>query len=144
MDCSMPGSSVVHFLPEFAQIHVHWGGDAIQPSYHLPPPSPFTFYLSQHQGLFQWVGSLHGGQSIGASTSASVLLMNIQGSFPLGLTGHIHTLLYIKEITRGICLAIQWLRRLHASNSGGTGSTSGWGTKIPHAVGCFQKKKIGK
>ena len=28
MDCSMPGSSVVHYLPEFAQIHVHWVGDA--------------------------------------------------------------------------------------------------------------------
>ena len=28
-DCGMPGSSVLHFLPEFAQIHVHWVGDAI-------------------------------------------------------------------------------------------------------------------
>ena len=44
----------------------------------------FAFSLSQHQGLFQWVDSASGGQSIGAS--ATVLLMNIQGSFPLGLT----------------------------------------------------------
>ena len=29
MDCSMPGSSVLHYLPKFAQIHVHWTGDAI-------------------------------------------------------------------------------------------------------------------
>ena len=29
VDCSVPGSSVLHYLPEFAQIHVHWGGDAI-------------------------------------------------------------------------------------------------------------------
>ena len=46
----------------------------------LPPSSPFTFSLSQHQGLFQWVGSSHqvGGQSIGASASALVLPMKIQ------------------------------------------------------------------
>ena len=43
-------------LPEFAQIHVHWVHDAIQPSHPLSPPSP-AFYLSQHQGLLQWVGS---------------------------------------------------------------------------------------
>ena len=58
-DCSTPGSSVLYYLPEFAQIHVHWAGDAIQPSHPLPPPSPFAFNLSQHQGLFQWVTFLH-------------------------------------------------------------------------------------
>ena len=45
--------------PELAQTHVHWVGDAIQPSHPLPPLSPPAFYLSQHQGLFQWVDSLH-------------------------------------------------------------------------------------
>ena len=59
MDCSMPGSSVLHCLPEFAQIHVHWVSDAIQQSHPLLPSSPFAFNLSQHQGLFQWVSSLH-------------------------------------------------------------------------------------
>ena len=49
-------------------------------------PSPPTFSISQHQGLFQWVFT-SGGPSIGASVSASVLPMNIQGWFPLGLTG---------------------------------------------------------
>ena len=29
MDSSMPGSSILHYLPEFAQIYVHWVGDAI-------------------------------------------------------------------------------------------------------------------
>ena len=56
---SMPGFPVLHCLPEFAQIHVHWVSDAIQPSHPLPPSSPPAFNLSQHQGLFQWVGSLH-------------------------------------------------------------------------------------
>ena len=59
MDCSTPGSSVLHHVPELAQMHVHWVGDAIQPSHPLSPPSPFAFNLSQHQGLFQWVSSSH-------------------------------------------------------------------------------------
>ena len=57
MDCSMPGFPVLHHLPELAQTHVHWVGDAIQPSHPLSSPSPPAFYLSQH--LFQWVGSPH-------------------------------------------------------------------------------------
>ena len=53
MDCSMPGFSVLHYLEKFAQTHVHWVSDAIQASHPLsPPPSPFAFNLSQHQGLF--------------------------------------------------------------------------------------------
>ena len=59
MDCSMPGFPVHYQLPELAQTHVHWVGDAIQPSHPLSPPSPPAFNLSQHQGLFQWVSSLH-------------------------------------------------------------------------------------
>ena len=53
MNCSMPGFPVLHYLPELAQTHVHWVGDAIQPSHPLSPPSPPAFNLSQHQGLFQ-------------------------------------------------------------------------------------------
>ena len=52
MDCRMPGLPVRHQLPEFTQTHVHWVGDAIQPSHLLPFPSPPAFSLSQHQGLF--------------------------------------------------------------------------------------------
>ena len=57
--CRMPGLPVLHYLPEFAQTHVHWVGDAIQPSHPLSSPSPSNLNLSQHQGLFQWVSSLH-------------------------------------------------------------------------------------
>ena len=53
----MPGFPVLHYLLEFAQTHVHWIRDSIQPSPPLSPPSPPALNLSQHQGLFQWVGS---------------------------------------------------------------------------------------
>ena len=59
MDCSTLGFPVLHFLLGFAQTHVHWASDAIQPSYPLLSPSPPAFNLSQHQGRFQWVGSWH-------------------------------------------------------------------------------------
>ena len=59
MDCSTPGFPVHHQLLEFTQTHVHWVGDAIQPSHPLSSPSPPAFHLSQPQGLFQWVSSSH-------------------------------------------------------------------------------------
>ena len=59
MDCSTPGLPVHHQLPESLQTHVHWVSDAIQPSHPLSSPSPPAFDLSQHQGLFQWIGSLY-------------------------------------------------------------------------------------
>ena len=59
IDCSIPGLPVNQQLPELTQSHVHWVGDAIQPSHPLSSPSPPAFNLSQHQGLFQWVSSLH-------------------------------------------------------------------------------------
>ena len=59
MVCSTPGLPVHHQLLELAQTHVHQVGDAISPSRPLSPPSPPAFNLSQHQGLFQWVNSLH-------------------------------------------------------------------------------------
>ena len=55
MNHSRPGLPVHHQLPEFTQTHVHWAGDAIQPSHPLSSPSPPALNLSQHQGLFQWV-----------------------------------------------------------------------------------------
>ena len=89
-DCNTPGFPVHHQLPEFTQTHVHWVGDAIQPSHPLSSPSPPTFNLSQHQGLFQWVSSSHQvAKVLGVSASASVLPMNIQDWFPLGWTGWI-------------------------------------------------------
>ena len=59
MDCSTPGLPVHHQLPELAQTHPHPVSDAIQSSNPLLSPSPPTFSLSQHQGLFQWVSSSH-------------------------------------------------------------------------------------
>ena len=50
LDGKLPGFPVLHYLPEFAQTHVHWVGDAIQPSHPLPPPPP-ALSLSQHQNL---------------------------------------------------------------------------------------------
>ena len=55
MDCSMPGFPVLHSLPEFTLTHVHWLGDAIQPSHPLLSSSPPAFNLSQNQGLFKWI-----------------------------------------------------------------------------------------
>ena len=91
MDCSMPGFPVPHHLPEFAQVHVYWIGDAIQTisssvaaffSYPQSFPASGSFPMS-------WLFALD-GQSIGAS--ASVLPMDIQGWFPLPLTGFLSLL----------------------------------------------------
>ena len=87
MNCSTPGSPVLHYLPEFAQTHVHWVSNIIQPSHPLSAPSPLAFNLPQHQGLFRWVSSLHQvAKVLELQLSALVLPMNIQDGFPLGLT----------------------------------------------------------
>ena len=87
MDCSTPGSSLLHYLEELAQTQACQIAVAIQPSRPLLPPSPPTLNLSRHQGLFQWAGSLHQvTRGIGASASPSVLPMNGQGWFPFRLT----------------------------------------------------------
>ena len=59
MDCSMPVFPVLHYLPEFAQTHVHCVDDAIQSSHPLSSPFPPALSLSQHQDLFQRVNSSH-------------------------------------------------------------------------------------
>ena len=79
-DCSTPGFLVLYCLLEFAQTHVHWFNDTIQPSHSLLSLNPPALNLSQHQGLFQWVDSSH------QVASASVLPIHIEGWFPLGLT----------------------------------------------------------
>ena len=90
MDHSVPGLPVHHQVPEFIQTHVHWVGDAIQPSHPLSSPSPPALNLSRHQVLFKWVSPSHQvAKEIGTSTSASVLSVNIQDWFPLGWTGWI-------------------------------------------------------
>ena len=87
---SVMSDFVHHQLPEFAQTHVHWVGDAIQPAHPLSSPSPPALNLSQHQGLFKWVSSSHqGAKVLGVTASTSVLPMNTQDWSPLGWTGWI-------------------------------------------------------
>ena len=87
MDCSMPWFPALHYLPGFAQTHVHWVDDAIQPSHSVTffSSCPQSFPASGSSPVSQLLAS--GGQSIGDSASASVLPLNIQDWFPLGLTG---------------------------------------------------------
>ena len=87
MDCSTPGFPVLHYFLEFAQPHVHWVSDAIQPSQPLSSPSPPNSIFPSIRVFSNKSALASGGQNIGAS--ASILPMNIQDYFPLGLTGWI-------------------------------------------------------
>ena len=87
MGCSTPGFPVLHYLPEFAQTHVYWVSDAIQPSQPLSSPSLPALNLSQSL-LFQWVGSLHQVAKIPELQLQSQSFQWIFSIwFPLGLTG---------------------------------------------------------
>ena len=91
MNCNTAGFPVLHYLPEFAQTHVHWVSDTIQPCHPLPPPSLNLIFPCIR--VFSKKSVLHiSDQSIGASASAPVLLMSIQGWFPSWLTGLISLL----------------------------------------------------
>ena len=57
--CPTPCDPMNHSTPGLTQTHVHWVGDAIQPSHPLSSPSPPAPKPSQHQSLFQWVNSSH-------------------------------------------------------------------------------------
>ena len=78
MDCSTPGLPVHHQLPEHAQTQVPWVGDAVQPSHPLSSPSLPAFSLSQHQGLFQRVRSLH---QMAKVLELQLLRQSFQGTF---------------------------------------------------------------
>ena len=97
MDYCMPGFPILYHLPELAQTHVHWDGDATQTSHPLSSLSPpaFKLYCLPGNSLFNHFPSIRvfhelalfiRWPNIGASTAASVLPMNIQDWFPLGLT----------------------------------------------------------
>ena len=89
MNRSMPGLPVHHQILESTQTHVHRVGDANQPSHPLSFPFPPAPSPSQHQGLFQWVNSLHEvAKVLGVSALASVLPKNTQ-DWSLGWTGRI-------------------------------------------------------
>ena len=87
-----PAFPAHHKLAELAQTHIHWVGDAIQPSHLVIPFSSYlqSFPTSGSFPMSQCFAS--GGQSIRVSTSASVLPMNIQDWFPLEWTGWISLL----------------------------------------------------
>ena len=88
IDYSTPGLPFQNQLPEFTQTHGHWVGDATKPPHPLSSSARPTFNLSQHQGHFKWVSSLHQvTKKIGVSASISVFPMYIWGWFPLGWTG---------------------------------------------------------
>ena len=76
MDCSMPVFPVLHHLLEFAQTHIHWITDVIQPSSPLLPLSPPVLKLSQHLDLFQWVGSSQQGADTKSKKSRDPHLAN--------------------------------------------------------------------
>ena len=85
MNRSTPGLPVHHQLLESTQTHVHWVGDAIQPSHPLSSHSPPALNLSQYQSLFQWVSSSH-QVTKKVSASTSVLPLNTQDWSALGWT----------------------------------------------------------
>ena len=106
MDCSSPGLPVPHHFPEFAQVHIHCIGNAIQPSHPRTPSFPSALSLSQHQGLSQWVVRW---PNTGASVSASVFPANIQGWSLLRWTGLISLLSkrllgILESILMALCL----------------------------------------
>ena len=86
MDCSTPGLRFHHQLPQLAQTHVH---QVIQPSHPLSSPTPPAFSLSQDQGLYQWVSSLHQMAKVWSFSFSISPSVNIQDWFPLGWTGWI-------------------------------------------------------
>ena len=77
-----PGIPVHHQLPESTQTHLHWVGDAIQPSHPLSSPSPPAPNLSQHQGLFKWVSSLHQVAKVFEFQLQHVGCCNVPPKFP--------------------------------------------------------------
>ena len=92
MNCSMPSFPVLHYLYEFAQKLMSL--ESVMPFNHLvlSPPSPPVLALSASGSCPRSQLFSLGGQRIGASASASVLSMNIEGWFPSGLTGLIFLL----------------------------------------------------
>ena len=114
MDWNMPGSSVLPNLSKFIQIHVYWVGDCI---FHLILGGPLVLSLStfpESQSFpMSWLVE-SGGQSIGASSSVSVLSMNVQDWFPLGL---IHLLsLQSKELSRVFSSPTIWKLQFFGSS----------------------------
>ena len=110
MDHSTAGFPVFHHLLELAQTHVRWLG-AIRPPYPFSSPSPPAFNLSQCPGIFQGVGSSH--QVVKLLELQFQLLLNIQGWFPLGLTGFISLL--FKGLSRVFFSTTVWKHQFYGA-----------------------------
>ena len=116
MDCSMPGFPVLHHLTELVQTHVHWVGDAIQPSH--PLPTPFAFNLSQHQGLFRWVTLCVRWPKYWSFSYSNSLSVEYSGliSFRmdwldlLAVQGTLKSLLQHHSLKASICLCLAFFR----------------------------------
>ena len=91
MDCSMPGLPVLHYLPKFAQVHIHCILWCIQPSSDALSSCPPQSFPESGTFLMSWLFAT-GDQNTGVSASTSVLPKKIQGWFPLRLTGLISLL----------------------------------------------------
>ena len=123
MDWSMPGFLVLHCLLEFAQTHIHWV-DAIQPSHPLSPPFPLALTLSQHQGLFQWVGSSHQewpkywSFSISPSSESGLISFRTDWFDLLAVQGTLKSLLQHHSSKASIlwCSAIFMVQQLYVLN----------------------------
>ena len=109
MSRSIPGLPVYHQVPESTQTHVHQVGDAIQPSHPLSSPSPPTLNLSQHQGLFQWVSSLH--------QVAKVLEFQLQHQsfrwFQCFISNFIKICIVFNFLVICMCRNVFWVKRQH-------------------------------
>ena len=108
MDCSTPVFPVLPHLPELAQTHVHWVGDAIQPSHPLSSPSPPAFNLSQyHESVLHirwpkyWSFSFH----ISPSNEYSGLIsFRIDWFDLLAVQGTLNSLIFQKKVNMSIKL----------------------------------------
>ena len=85
MVCTTPGFPVLHHLPELTQTHFHWWCHPTISFPVIPFSSCLQSFPASESFPVSWLFT-SGGQSIGASASASVLPMNIQGWFPLELS----------------------------------------------------------
>ena len=106
MNCSIPGFPVLHYLPEFAQTHVHWFSESVQPSH---PPSPpllmpsiflsIRIFSSESADHIRW-------PKCWSFSLTRVLPMNIQDWFPLGLAGLLS--LQSKRLSRVFSSTTAW------------------------------------
>ena len=90
----MPGFPVLHYLPEFAQTHVHCVDDAIQPSHPLLPPSPPALNLPQHQSFFQWAVPLYMVPALNGNAASPIQCAVIR--FLLLLSSYFLTFVHLK------------------------------------------------